>query len=138
MSFHSAAGSRGYRWCGSAGRFVLSLAFQRMPGANELARGYALGRAVITGRAATTLYLPSWPRIRSIAIQARSMTRRSHLIDDVLEIKFGDAVAFEVRGQDSEIDCVKIPSLTANSMVFIVPSLIDGLGVFNDRAPSSG
>ena len=71
---------------------------------------------------------------------ARSITRRAIFSTTVFEIKFGDAVAFEIGCGIQKIDCVGHAVLDGefDGVHFVAERLIDGLRIFDDARAELG
>ena len=63
-----------------------------------------------------------------------------HFVDDMLEIKFGDAVAFHIGRGIQEIDRVGNSILHGkfDGIHFIAEGFVDGLRVFHDASAKFG
>src|SRR6266403_1102454 len=125
------------------GALVISLRFSlrslRGPGSWSgnafLSGGGALWRSGKSCSCANAEHLfPPRPRVRSLAVQRAVNHQPRHFFHHVLEIKFRDAVALEIRRRIQEVDGVRhtIFNGELDGVHLVAQRLVDGLRIFHN------
>src|SRR5580704_2170130 len=92
------------------------------------------------GRADAKHFFPTRPRKRSYAVQSTVNDKAGHFVDDMLEIKFSDAVALHIGSGIQEIDGVGNSVLDGkfDGIHFVAEGFVDRLRIFDDASAELG